>query len=111
MERKLPAFDSPCRPRKGKGLACMFTTTGIVNSGLNYWSALLISAMLVAALCACGGAPRSTPGPPVKLAITTGTSSIQSGDFIQLSAVAVDASGNQTGTVLGSITWNSSDAP
>jgi hypothetical protein len=110
MERKLSAFDSPYRPRQGEGPACLLTTTGIATLRLNYWSALLISAMLAAALCACDGVPHSTLGPPVKLAITTGTSSIQSGDFIQLSAVAVDASGNQTGTVLGSITWNSSDA-
>lgn len=77
---------------------------------LRCWCALLSFTTIAAALCACGsGSSQSPTGNHVKITITLGTNSVQSGDFVTMSASATDASGNPTGTQLGMVTWGSTD--
>jgi hypothetical protein len=79
------------------------------TNGLHGLSVLLFFTSIATTLCACGGSSQSTTGNPVKITITLGTNSIQSGDFVTLSASATDASGNPTGTPLGTVTWGSTN--
>ena len=80
------------------------------TSGLRGWSVLLFFTSIAAALCACGGgSSQSTTVNHFKITITLGTNPVQSGDFVAMSASATDASGNPTGTQLGTVTWGSTN--